>query len=70
MKKLFFAFMTIGVLASATSCKKCGYCRYPNGSVDSSVCQGGTVIPGVPSEYDQAKSNCTGPSQGTWVVTK
>jgi len=70
MKKLFFALMATGMLISATSCHKCGYCKFPNnGGNGSSVCQSSSVIPGVPSEYDTEKSDCAA-SNGTWVVTK
>jgi hypothetical protein len=69
MKKLFFAFMTIGILASGTSCKKCGYCKYSNGQGNgSSVCQSNSIIPGVPTEYDETKSDCAA-NNGTWTTT-
>lgn len=68
MKKLFFALVACSLLISATSCHKCGYCRKPSGN-DPSYCQSSSVIPGVPSDYDEAKSNCQGQG-GTWVVTK
>ena len=70
MKKLFYSIVACGLLLSATSCHKCGYCNYGGGQGNgSSVCQSSSLIPGVTSEYDQAKSNCQAQS-GTWVVTK
>ncbi len=68
MKKLFFAFMAAGLMLSAASCNKCGYCKYSSGSNSSSVCQSGTLIPGVTSEYKQAQSDCKA-NGGSWEVT-
>lgn len=70
MKKLFYSIVACGLLLSATSCHKCGYCKYANnGGNSSSTCQSSTLIPGITSEYDQAKADCQAQS-GTWVVTK
>jgi hypothetical protein len=69
MKKLLFALMAGGILFSAASCHKCGYCRYggSNGN-SSSVCQSSSPIPGITSDYKEAQSNCSAQG-GTWVVT-
>jgi len=68
MKKIFFALMAAGLMISATSCNKCGYCRYSSGSNSSSVCQTTSLIPGVTSEYKQAQSDCKA-NGGDWIVT-
>ena len=69
MKKLFFALMATGLLFSATSCHKCGYCRYSgNGGNSSSTCQSSSLVPGITSSYDQAKSDCAAQG-GAWVTT-
>ena len=69
MKKLFYTIVACSLLISATSCHKCGYCKYSNGQGNSSsVCQTSSLIPGVTSEYNQAKSDCAANS-GTWVTT-
>jgi hypothetical protein len=72
MKKLLFALMTVGLLASASSCKKCGYCHYANGSNDDAVCSGGSdplsnSLNG--NDYKEVQANCQAHS-GTWVKTK
>ena len=67
MKKLLFALMAISLMATASSCKKCGYCRYPNGSTDSAVCKGGTLGALQVDGYKEAETNC-GAQNGTWVV--
>lgn len=71
MKKILFAFMAVGLLFSASSCKKCGYCKDQYGQAgnnSSSVCKNNT-FGGLLDEYEQAESQCAA-DQGTWVVTK
>lgn len=68
MKKLLLALLTVGVSFIASSCHKCGYCRETGGYNSSSTCQT-TSIPGIPSDYDEAKSDCASRG-GTWVLTK
>ena len=67
MKKLLFAFMTIGLIASASSCKKCGYCRDSNGNSGSAVCKGGTLGALGADGYKEAETNCHAQG-GTWVI--
>lgn len=70
MKKLFFALMACGLLVSANSCKKCGYCQYSNGQGNSSaVCRNNTILAAVVDDYKQAEADCSAQG-GTWVVTK
>lgn len=70
MKKLLLAFMTLGLIISASSCKKCGYCQYGGGNGNgSAVCQSSSVVPGITSDYNQAKADCSAQG-GVWVLTK
>ena len=70
MKKLLFAFMTVGLIASASSCKKCGYCAYGGSQGNgSAVCQSSSIVPGITSDYKEAQANCSAQG-GTWVITK
>lgn len=69
MKKLFYAFAALALLVSASSCKKCGYCKYPAGYNSDSVCNQTGVLASVDNSYDEAKSQCSA-DQGTWVTTK
>jgi hypothetical protein len=69
MKKLLFALMAVGLMASASSCKKCGYCQYGGGQGNSSaVCRNNT-FPGVGDSYKEAEADCQAQG-GQWVVTK
>lgn len=38
MKKLFTIAIAIVVMGAFTSCKKCGHCECPNGTVTGSYC--------------------------------
>lgn len=70
MKKILFAFMAVGLMASASSCNKCGYCNYPGGqSNTSAICQNGTLGPLGGDGYKEAKANCSA-NGGSWVITK
>lgn len=71
MKKILFAFMAAGLIVSASSCKKCGYCDLGNGNTESTVCKDNSLGPVSSSfdGYDQAKGDCERRG-GTWVVTK
>lgn len=70
MKKLLFAFAAVALMGSATSCKKCGYCKYSNGGGNSSAtCRNSTLTAIGVDEYAQAESDCQAQS-GTWVITK
>lgn len=71
MKKILFAFLTVGLLFSASSCKKCGYCEYPNGSTDASVCKDNSLGPisGSLDGYEEAQSECDR-NGGKWVNSK
>lgn len=63
MKKLFFAFMAVALLAGVQSCKKCGICSY-NGSTSGSIeyCEKDSK-----TWYDAAKLACES-SNGTWTT--
>jgi hypothetical protein len=67
MKKLFFALMAVGLLASATSCKKCGYCRYSNQSTSDVTCKNSTASALGVDGYKEAETTCHSQG-GTWVV--
>ena len=67
MKKLLFALMAVGLLLSANSCKKCGYCRDANGTTGSAVCKNSTESALGISSYKEAETNCHA-GGGTWVV--
>jgi hypothetical protein len=67
MKRILFALMAISMLATANSCKKCGYCRYSNGSTDAAVCRNTTATALGVDGYKEAETNCQA-NQGTWVV--
>jgi len=69
MKKLFFALMACGLLVTANSCKKCGYCRDSSGNNGSAVCRNNTLAPLGVDDYKQAEADCQA-ANGTWVVTK
>lgn len=69
MKRILFALMAVSMLATATSCKKCGYCKYANnGGNSSSVCKN-NQLGGLLDEYAEAESQCQADG-GVWVVTK
>ncbi|MBX2902512.1 MAG: hypothetical protein KF872_03065 [Chitinophagales bacterium] len=65
MKKLFFAIAAIATLAAAPSCKKCGFCKYPNGSTSDAVCKNTTLSALGVDEYSQAEAQCAADG-GTW----
>ncbi len=67
MKKLLFALMAISLMATASSCKKCGYCRDINGNPGSAVCKGGTFGPLEGDNYKESETNCRAQG-GTWIV--
>ncbi len=70
MKKILFAFVAVGLMASATSCNKCGYCQYPGGQGNGgAVCQSGTLGPLGADGYKEAKADCAADG-GVWVITK
>ena len=70
MKKVLFGLMAIALISATTSCKKCGYCRFANGTTTETVCKSGNpILGGLLDEYDTAKGDCDA-AQGTWVVTK
>mgnify|MGYP003351989870 CR=1 FL=1 len=70
MKKLLFAFMAIALIGSASSCKKCGYCKYNNGQSNSSaVCKNSTLAAVGADEYQQAEADCQAQG-GSWQLTK
>ena len=70
MKKVFFALMAAGLLFTASSCKKCGYCQYGNGQGNSSaVCKQNGIFAAVADDYKQAEANCQA-NGGVWVLTK
>ena len=70
MKKLLLAFMTLGLIISASSCKKCGYCQYGGGNGNgSAVCQNSTLAAVGADDYNQAKADCSAQG-GVWVLTK
>ena len=70
MKKILVALMAVGLMASASSCKKCGYCQYPGSQGNgSAVCQSGTLSPLGLDGYKEAKATCSS-NGGTWVITK
>lgn len=68
MKKILYSLVAIAAISSFSSCKKCGYCKYPLYNGDA-VCQETSVIPGMTSDYDTQKAQCTADG-GTWVITK
>lgn len=69
MRKVLFAFATIALISAASSCKKCGYCKYQDGSTSEATCnQGLTSAVGV-DLVKEAKADCAS-SQGTWVEDK
>jgi uncharacterized ferredoxin-like protein len=59
MKKLFLAVVALGLLVSAQSCKKCGYC---GSSSSTEFCEKDNK-----TLYDLAKSTCES-NGGTWTV--
>lgn len=66
MKKLIFGLAAAAIMFASSSCTKCGYCAYPNGTNSSSVCKSGNpVLGGLLSEYDQAKKDCEA-ANGVW----
>ncbi|HLP19005.1 MAG TPA: hypothetical protein VK174_01815 [Chitinophagales bacterium] len=67
MKKILFALMAVGLMASASSCKKCGYCKYANGSTDAAVCKNTTASALGVDGYKEAETNCEA-AGGTWIV--
>lgn len=68
MKKLFFAFMTVALVASATSCNKCGHCQYTTGGNSSATCQSANALTAVAGDgYKQAKANCEA-NGDRWIV--
>lgn len=70
MKKLFFAFTTLALVTSATSCNKCGYCKMAGQQNGDAVCQTSNPIESLDGEsYKQAKADCSADG-GTWVITK
>ncbi len=69
MKRILFALMAVSMLATATSCKKCGYCKYSNGQGNSSSVCKENGFGGLLDEYKEAESQCQA-DNGTWVVTK
>lgn len=70
MKKLLFALMAVGLMASASSCKKCGYCDYPGTqSNGSAVCKNSTLGALGGDGYKEAEANCQSQG-GSWVLTK
>lgn len=69
MKKLFFAFATLALLTSVSSCKQCGYCKFPSGSNGSAVCKETSVLGSIVDTYDEAKAQCSADG-GTWEKTK
>lgn len=75
MKKLLFVFMAVGLITSASSCKKCGYCDHTNNvnnpqSNGSAVCQSSNAFENLDGEsYKQVKADCSAEG-GVWVVTK
>lgn len=71
MKKILFALMAVGLMASASSCKKCGYCEYPGGATDPSVCKDNSLGPisGSYDGYAEAQSECDR-NGGSWVNSK
>jgi hypothetical protein len=68
MKKLLFALMAVGLMASASSCKKCGHCEYSTGGNSSAVCKN-NQLGGLLDEYKQAEADCEADGD-TWVVHK
>ncbi len=69
MKKLFIALAVFAFTASASSCKKCGYCEYSAGNNGNSVCKSGNPVLGVLDSYDVEESDCKA-AGGKWVKTK
>ena len=71
MKKIFFAFLAIGLLSGATSCKKCGHCQYSaahGGGTSSATCKQSGLYAGLTGDpYQQAQADCVAAGD-TWVV--
>lgn len=65
MKKLFFAFAAVAIIAAAPSCKKCGYCKYANGTSSDAVCKNTTMSALGFDEYAKAETQCAADG-GTW----
>jgi hypothetical protein len=65
MKKLLLAFAIIATIAFAPSCKKCGYCKYPNGTNSDAVCKNTTLSALGVDEYSQKEAQCAADG-GTW----
>jgi len=65
MKKLLFAFAAVAILTSVTSCKKCGFCKYANGSTSDAVCKNTTLSALGVDEYSQAEAQCSADG-GVW----
>jgi hypothetical protein len=73
MKKLLFALMAVGLMASASSCKKCGYCKNEGGipgNNGEAVCGGGSAFENAidGNAYKEGKAQC-GADNGIWVDT-
>lgn len=70
MKKLFFVFASLALLTSVSSCKKCGYCAYPNGGGNSdAVCKETGIVGTLVDSYAEAEADCAA-SGGSWTKTK
>ncbi len=65
MKKLLLAFASVSIIAAAPSCKKCGFCKYQNGTNSNAVCKNTTLSALGVDEYSQAEAQCAADG-GTW----
>ncbi len=58
MKKVLFALMAVSMLATASSCKKCGYCTLPGGDTEPSVCKSNTASALGVDDYKETQTDC------------
>jgi hypothetical protein len=69
MKKILYLLLVVGAMSSASSCKKCGYCQYPNGGGNSEAVCKDNSLGGLLDNYKEAQAQCDADG-GTWVNTK
>lgn len=53
------------VMATLSSCKKCGHCEYDNGTREDSYCNNGDNY--NPNIYNSYKANCEYRTNSHWV---
>lgn len=71
MKKILYVLLAVGALSTASSCKKCGYCKASaanGGGNGEAVCKDNS-LGGLLDNYKEAQAQCDADG-GTWVVTK